>query len=85
MSTFFFRSTELIFRALPKHVLVPVLVNISQANFKKTAKKDVFRHFLENFDQKIAFFRRALPPQVYIGAKGAFRQILWSVGQKRIS
>ena len=26
-------------------------------------KKGVFRHFLENFDRKIVFFRRELPPQ----------------------
>ena len=31
---------------------------------KKTVKKGVFRHFLENFDQKIAFFRRALPLKI---------------------
>ena len=30
---------------------------------KKRAKKDVLRHFLENFDQKIVFFRRALSSQ----------------------
>ena len=27
---------------------------------KKTGQKGIFRHFLENVDQKIAFFRRAL-------------------------
>ena len=30
---------------------------------KKRSKKEVSRHFLENFDQKIAFFCRALPPR----------------------
>ena len=30
---------------------------------KNYAKKDVFRHFLETLEQKIAFFRRALSPQ----------------------
>ena len=51
-------------------------------DFFKNAKKDVFfLHFLKNVDEKIAFFRRALPPSklVYIGA---FKQILGSVGQK---
>ena len=44
------------------------------------AEKGVFRHFLENADQKFAFFRRALPLKLlYIGAKGAFRKIVRSV------
>ena len=46
--------------------LVPVLVqNFCAAGkiLKNNPKKGIFRHFLENFDQKIAFFRRALPPQ----------------------
>ena len=30
-------------------------------NFEKQAKKGVFRHFLENFDQKIAFFGAPSP------------------------
>ena len=30
---------------------------------KKQAEKGVFWHFLEKFDQKISFFRRALPYQ----------------------
>ena len=34
-----------------------------QAIFFKKGQKSVFRHFLENFDQKIAFYRRALPPK----------------------
>ena len=29
---------------------------------KKQSKKGIFRDFLENVDEKIAFFRRALPP-----------------------
>ena len=29
---------------------------------KKTGQKDLFRHFLEKFYQKIEFFRGALPP-----------------------
>ena len=61
----FFRSTKLIFRALPKHCFVPILAKFSapQANFEKIGQKGVFRHFLENLDRKILFFRRALPPQ----------------------
>ena len=35
---------------------------------KKQAKKGVFRLFLEKFDQKNAFFWRALPPQKYMMA-----------------
>ena len=55
--------------------------------FEKTVKKAVFGHFLKNFDKKIAFFFGARSPSklVYIGAKGAFRKILGSVGQKWIS
>ena len=54
---------------------------------KKQVKKGVFSHFLENFDQKIAFFLARAPPSnlVYIGAEGAFRKLLGSVGQKWIS
>ena len=62
----FFRSTKLIFRALPKHCFVPIFGYIFCAAgkiLKKQAKNGVFRHFLEIIDQKIAFFRRALPPQ----------------------
>ena len=33
---------------------------------KKQDKKGVFMHFLENFDQKIAYFRRALPLKVSV-------------------
>ena len=62
---FFFRSTKLIFRALPKHCFAPILAKFSapQANFKKkTVKKAVFGHFLKNF----AFFWHALPLKVSI-------------------
>ena len=66
---FFFRSTELIFWALPKHGLVPVWGQIFCAAgkiLKKQSKQGVFRHFLESFDQKIAFFRSALPLKISI-------------------
>ena len=55
--------------------------------FEKRVKKAVFGHCLKNFDKKNRFFlARAPPPNlVYIGAKGAFRKILGSVGQKWIS
>ena len=48
---------------------------------KRQAKKGVFGHFLENSDQKIAFFRRALPltKLVYIDARGAFTNFLGSI------
>ena len=53
---------------------------------KKQSKKAVFGHFLKNVDKKIAFFgARSTSKLVYIGAKGAFRKILGSVGQKGIS
>ena len=53
---------------------------------KKQVKKAVFGHFLENFDKKNAFFGARSPSNlVYIGAKGAFRKILGSVGQNWIS
>ena len=41
---------------------------------------------MESFDQKISVFSARAPPSkvVYIGAKGAFRKILGSVGQKWI-
>ena len=88
-TTFFFRTTKLIFRALPKQCFVcPYFGKFSapQANFwKKQSKKPFF--FLKNFDKKIAFFFGARSPSklVYIGAKGAFGKILGSVGQKWIS
>ena len=87
---FFFRSTKFIFRALPKHCFAPFLAqNFLRRRqiFEKTVKKAVFGHFLKNFDKKIAFFFGARSPSklVYVGAKGAFRKILGSVGQKWIS
>ena len=63
----FFRSTKLIFRALPKHYKIPVLAknSVPQAKFeKKQAKKGVSRHFFENVDRKKEFFRRTLPPHL---------------------
>ena len=55
---------------------------------KNRPKKSVLRHFLGNFDQKIAFFfRRALPSSklVYIDAKGALRKFSKVHHQKWIS
>ena len=63
---FFFRSTKLIFRALPKHCFAPILAKFSapQANFwKNSKKKAVFGHFLKNFDKKNCFFLARAPPQ----------------------
>ena len=52
---------------------------------EKTVKKAVFGHFLKNFDKKSRFFGARSPSKlVYIGAEGAFRKILGSVGQKWI-
>ena len=47
----------------------------------------VFRHFLENFDQKNCVFSARAPPSKLVnnGAEGDFRKILGSVGQKWIS
>ena len=55
--------------------------------FEKTVKKAVFGHFLKNFDKKMRFFFGARSPSqiASIGAEGAFRKILGSVGQKWIS
>ena len=62
---FFFRSTKLIFRALPKQCFAPILAKFSapQANFWKNSQKSRFGHFLKNFDKKIAFFLARAPPQ----------------------
>ena len=65
---FFFRSTKLIFRALPKHCFAPFfclnfLLRRRQIFEKKTVKKAVFGHFLKNFDKKIAFFLARAHPQ----------------------
>ena len=38
------------------------LAKLSAPQANKSVKKSVFRNFLEDFHQKIAFFRRALPP-----------------------
>ena len=65
LTTFFFSSTKLIFRALPKHCFAPIFAKFSapQESLKKTGQKGVFMHFLKKFDQKIVFFWRALPLQ----------------------
>ena len=88
-TTFFFRSTKLIFRALPKHCFGPILwLNFPRGRqiFEKTVKRAVFWHFLKNFDKKSRFFGARSPSNlVYIGAQGAFRKILGSFGQIRIS
>ena len=80
----------MIFQALPNHCFAPILAKFSapQANLeKKTVKKAVFGRFLKKLDKKIAFFFGARSPSklVYIGAEGALRKILGSVGQKWIS
>ena len=87
---FFFRSTKLIFRALPKHCFAPILAKFSapQANFwKKKVKKPFLGTFWKILTKKNRVFFGARSPSklVYIGAKGAFRKILGSVGQQWIS
>ena len=64
--------------------------NLFRPNFlrrkikKKTDQRRRFRHFLENFDLKVALFSaRASPSKlVHIGLKGAFRKNLGSATQK---
>ena len=48
----------MIFRALPEHVLDPVLAKFSAPQEKFWKKV----HFLENFNQKVAFFSARAPP-----------------------
>ena len=82
----FFRSTKLIFRALPKHCFARTLAKFSapQANFWKNSQKSRFWALFEKFWQKNRVFFGARSPSklVYIGAKGALRKTLGSVGQK---
>ena len=49
--------------------------------------KNAFLAFFENFDQKIAFFLARAPHSklVYIGAQGAFKNILGPVTNMDIS
>ena len=89
MSTFF-RSTKLIFWALPNHYKDPYFWKKArkrpQAKFWKKAKKSVFKHFLENFDRKIAFFGARSPLKFSIDWR--LRRLykkLKSVSQKWIS
>ena len=87
---FFFRSTKLTFRALPKHCLAPILAKLfaPQANFsKKQSKTPFLGTFWKILTKKNRVFFGARSPSklVGIGAKGAFRKILGSVGQKWIS
>ena len=78
LSAFFFRSTELIFRAIPTHSLVPVLAKISAplAKFWKNCPKNAFLVLFGKFLPKNCVFLARAPPSnlVYIGAKGAFRK-----------
>ena len=76
----FFRSTKLIFWALPNQYKDPILTKlfVPQASFSK----NFIMHFLEIFDQKIALSPSKL---VYIDAKGAFQKMFRSVIQNWIS
>ena len=44
-----------------KHYKKPILTTNFVPGMEKHDKKAVYRHFFENYDEKIAFFRRALP------------------------
>ena len=62
------RSTKQIFRALTNHYKDPILANFflrHSQNFETIGQKGALCFFLKNFDQKIAFLRRVLPPQNY--------------------
>ena len=62
LSTFFvdlfFRLTKMIFWAIAYLYKYPIRPNVLRRRqvFEKIGQKGVFRHFLKNFDQKIAFF-----------------------------
>ena len=88
-STFFFRSTKLIFGALPNHYKEPNLTKFSapQETLKKNRPKKAFLcTFWKMLTKNCVFSARAPPSNlVYIGAKGAFRKILKPVIQKWIS
>ena len=62
---FFFRSTKLIFRALPKHCFAPTLAKFSapQANFWKNSQKSRFWAIFEKCWQKNRVFLARAPPQ----------------------
>ena len=75
----FFSSTKLVFWALPNLYKDPIFTKFSapQVSFEKTGQKRRFRHFLENINQKIAFFGARSPLKFsMVGAKGIFRKIL---------
>ena len=65
LTIFFFRSTKLIFRALPKHCFAPILAKFSaqQANFWKNSQKSRFWALFEKFWQKNRVFLARAPPQ----------------------
>ena len=56
------RSTKELFQSTKKTLFWPKLLSRRQS-FEKTVQKGAFGHFFEHFLKKIAFFRRALPPQ----------------------
>ena len=63
----FFRSTNVIFRALPEHLYRPYF-DKKKTILKNQVKNSVFAHFLENFDQKCVFLALAPPQNWCIGA-----------------
>ena len=50
----------------PKIFKKPCFDQILRAAGKKRAKKCIFKHFLKNFDQKIAFFPARTPLKISI-------------------
>ena len=86
---FFFRSTKLTFELSQSTVLPLFWQNFLRRRqiFEKNSQKSRFWALFEKFWQKNSVFFGARSPSkvVYIGAKGAFRKILGSVGQKWIS
>ena len=64
----------------------PIFLRCRQFFQRNRPKRAFLSIFLENLDQKIAFFRRALPLKIVkIGTECAFRKNFRSVNQKWIS
>ena len=87
---FFFKVDQIDFSSSPKALFCPYFGKIFCAAgkfLKKQSKKPFLNTFWKILTKKSRFFFGARSPSklVYIGAKGAFKKILGSVGQKWIS
>ena len=74
----FFRLTKLIFRALPENYKNPILTESSfyrRQIFWINRSKNVFEHFLENFNQKLRFFLERAPLTISLYLR---RRHLWT-------